>query len=432
LVFIAERISSLTMRMVLLFPLLLVLVFAGCSVRHTERAIATGPWRMELDLSGPRLPFLFDLEREPGTGDLRMLVHNSSETIVVDDVVQRGDSLFIRMPLYDSEFMGVLEADNKLAGTWINHLRGPDYRIPFTAMAGAQKRFAAAGGDQAAAGGTWEVHFSEGTAKAYNAIGLFEQREDGTATGTFLTETGDHRFLEGAVQGDTLLLSSFDGSHAFLFKAAVRGDSMTGRFWSGTHWQEPWTAVRNEHFTLRHPDSLTVLKEGHTMVDFQFPDLDGKLVSPKDARFRDKTLMVQVMGSWCPNCVDETRMLNELYAKHRQHGLEIIAVAFEKYEDPARAKAALTRFRDALQVPYPIVYAGLASKDVAASKLPFLDQVMSYPTCIIVDNKGVVRRIHTGFYGPGTGTHHTRFRSELEGFLERLLLEGSSASAMRQ
>ena len=59
---------------------------------------------------------------------------------------------------------------------------------------------------------------------------------DGRVTGTFLTETGDYRYLEGVVDGDSLKLSCFDGSHAFLFHAALDQDSFRGRFWSGTHW----------------------------------------------------------------------------------------------------------------------------------------------------------------------------------------------------
>ncbi|MBK9539134.1 MAG: hypothetical protein IPO12_10410 [Flavobacteriales bacterium] len=77
------------------------------------------------------------------------------------------------------------------------------------------------------------------------------------------------------MDGDSLKLSCFDGSHAFLFKAVLRNDSLLGRYWSGTHWQEPWLAVRNPTFHLRDPDSLTFLKEGYDMVDFSFPSIDG-------------------------------------------------------------------------------------------------------------------------------------------------------------
>jgi len=351
-----------------------------------------------------------------------MVVHNGEEHIAVDDLHLVGDSLRVRMPLFDSEFQGAFRNDSTIAGQWHNYLKGPDYRIAFVAHAGRVPRFGPSVVGGARIGGLWETHFSPGTTDAYDALGIFHQ-VDGRVTGTFGTETGDYRFLEGVMDGDSLKLSCFDGSHAFLFKAVLRNDSLLGRYWSGTHWQEPWVAVRNPDFHLRDPDSLTFLKEGHAMVDFSFPSIDGGQVSPKDPRRAGRVMMVQVMGSWCPNCVDETLLLDEMYAKYRDQGLDVIAVAFEKYEDEPRAINALKRFRDQLNVKYDILYAGSANKDVAGSKLPFLDHVMSYPTCIFIDRSGKVRRIRTGFYGPGTGEHYAHYKRNLDAFLQQLLSE---------
>jgi len=229
--------------------------------------------------------------------------------------------------------------------------------------------------------------------------------------------------LEGIVNDDSLKLSCFDGSHAFLFLAALKGDSLIGSFRSGTHWEEPWVAVRNEAFALQNPDSLTSLREGYDMVNFRFPDLDGQLVSTSDPIFKGKALMVQIMGSWCPNCVDETNLLNELYNKYKDKGLEVIAIAFERYPDSTQAMAGLRHFQKTLGVTHPLLYGGLATKENTAVKLPFLDRIMSYPTCIFVDRNGKVRRIRTGFYGPGTGEHYVKYKRNLEAFVQQLLEE---------
>jgi thiol-disulfide isomerase/thioredoxin len=377
---------------------------------------------MELDLSGHSLPFQFDLAHSD-SATWTAHIHNGSEDIVAQDIVLQHDTFLMRMPLFDSEFKGVVRNDSLIEGFWYNHLKGPDYHIAFRAQAGHSDRFPSSSANDAEVKGTWEVHFSKGTPDVYNAIGLFDQQDNGKLTGTFVTETGDYRFLEGAVDNDSMRLSCFDGSHAFLFAAALHGDSLVGRYWSGTHWEEPWVAYRNPDYRLRDPDSLTFLKEGYNMVDFRFPDLDGKPVSPSDPRFDGKVLMVQVMGSWCPNCVDETRLLNEMYKTYADKGLAVIALAFEKYPEENKAIEGLKRFKKALGVDYPIVYGGLASKEKAAEKLPFLDHVMSYPTCIFVDRNGVVRKIRTGFYGPGTGAHYENYRRNLHLFVEQLLAE---------
>jgi thiol-disulfide isomerase/thioredoxin len=231
------------------------------------------------------------------------------------------------------------------------------------------------------------------------------------------------------MRGDSLLLSGFDGSHAFLFQAAQHGDSLVGSFHSGIHWEEPWVAVRDPGFRLRDPDSLTFLREGHRVMDLSFPDLKGRMVSAGDPQFKGKVLLVLVMGSWCPNCVDEARLLNELYAKHHENGLEILAIAFEKHSERARAISALERFQQALEVPYPILYGGSAGKAEAAAKLPFLDRVMSYPTCIMVDRRGTVRRIRTGIHGPGTGKHYAHYKRSFNDFVQELLDEEPVAVA---
>jgi peroxiredoxin len=231
------------------------------------------------------------------------------------------------------------------------------------------------------------------------------------------------------VSADSLHLSSFNGTQAFLFTAAVRNDSLIGRFWSGIHHQEPWVATPNPAFALRDEDSLTFLQEGYAMVDFHFPGVDGGQLSPRSAEHRNKVVLVQILGSWCPNCADETQLLNDLYARHHAEGLDILGVAFERHTDPSKAMAGLKRFRKKLGVRYPMAYAGTADKQ-ACDKLPFLDHLMGYPTCIFIGRDGVVRRIHTGFYGPGTGEErYAAYQRDIERFIVALLAEEPPALA---
>jgi thiol-disulfide isomerase/thioredoxin len=379
----------------------------------------TGNWHLVLDLGQESLPV--DLSFISESGKLKALFRNSDEEILAEDVVLSSDSIFIRMPLYDSGFRGHIIDEGHIEGVWNNYLRGPDYEIPFFANAGEYPRFEHQSAGKNIAG-TWAVSFSPETPDEYPAVGLFKQQGQ-SISGTFITETGDYRFLEGVVSSDTILLSCFDGSHAFLFKGFVTGDSIYGQFWSGTHWSEPWVAQRNPEAHLTDPDSLTFLKEGYDMVDFQFTSLDGEPLSPKSPPYSGKVLLVQVMGSWCPNCVDETRLLDELHEKYRQQGLEIIALAFERDTDKFSAQEGLRRFKNTMGIDYAIAHAGYASKDSSAAALPFLNHVMSYPTCIVIDRNGMVRKIRTGFYGPGTGNHYVHYKVGFERFIANLLNE---------
>jgi thiol-disulfide isomerase/thioredoxin len=269
--------------------------------------------------------------------------------------------------------------------------------------------------------GRWETDFSRGTEDSSKAIGVFKQRKN-HLEGTFLTPTGDYRFLEGSVDGKNLTLSCFDGSHAFLFKGEINGnESLIGTFWSGLHWSEPWTARRNESFELPNPDSLTFLKQGYKKLEFSFPDLEGKKVSLADEKFKNKVVIVQIMGSWCPNCMDETVFLSNLYNKKNKKDLEIIGLAFEKI--PERAHQNLLRLKDKFKVNYPILLAGPSDKKEAAKALPALNHIMSFPTTIFIDKKGIVRKIHTGFSGPATGSEYDKFKEEFNLFVDKLLKE---------
>lgn len=372
---------------------------------------------------GVSLPFLWTVAHDTSLRPV-LTIHNGAESIAIQEVTLSGDSFSARMPLFDSEFVGVLSGDSSIAGEWRNYLKGDGYRVPFRAIAGDHGRFpSSCSGGAVPFAGKWAVKFSPETTSASNAVGEFTGDPDGRVTGTFLTETGDYRYLEGAACGDSMRLSCFDGSHAFLFACSRAGDTLTGRFWSGTHWQEPWIAVRNPDYQLRDPDSLTALREGFEEIDFSFADTEGVLRSPKDKVYRGKPLIVHIMGSWCPNCVDETTLLTQMHAKYHARGLNIMAVAFEKHDEEARAINGLKRFQAALNVPYPILYGGPAAKDQAAARLPFLNHIISYPTCIFLDRTGRVRRIRTGFSGPGTGKHYNEYEQKLDGFLQQLLAE---------
>jgi hypothetical protein len=62
-------------------------------------------------------------------------------------------------------------------------------------------------------------------------------------------------------------------------------------------------------------------------------------------------------------------------------------------------------------------------KAEAAKTLPMLNKVLSFPTTIFIDRKGIVRQIHTGFSGPGTGIYYDEFVSDFNAFTEKLILE---------
>lgn len=377
-----------------------------------------GNWRVVLELGDKKeLPFTANFRE-----DHTFIYHNAEEVLETDEVIIRGDSIIITHPVFEGVLKGTFTAET-ITGSYIKS--SLNRVVPFTMTYGDHPRFYTNKEASARVEGTWEAVFSPGSdTDRYIAKGIFKQ-EGSKVSGTFRTTTGDYRYLEGVVEGDTLRLSTFDHAHAFLFEAKVTDSTMTGIFYSGNHFKEPFSAVRNSDYELPRADSLTFLKEGYDSIAFNFPDTEGKMVSLDDERFREKVVIVQIMGSWCPNCLDETRYYTDFYKKNRGEDLEFVSLAFEYAPTEEKAMAAIRRLKEKVGVPYPILLAqaGSSDKQKANEKLPMLNHVLSYPTTIFIDKKGVVRKIHTGFNGPATGEKYTDFIEEFERFSALLRAE---------
>ncbi|WNJ16677.1 TlpA disulfide reductase family protein [Pontibacter sp. G13] len=408
------------------YLLMAVLMLAGCQSSAPETKLETGHWRLAMELApGVELPV--DLELTSQAEGYQAAFINGEERIEADQVRLVGDSIYIDMSVFDAQFAGKIIRPGEIAGDWINFVKSADYRIPFVALAGDHPRFPAESSPESVElSDRYAVTFSpENPEDSYPAIGVF-QRNGQIVQGTFLTETGDYRYLAGVLDGDELKLSCFDGAHAFLFEAQVQPDgSLTGSFRSGSHWEEPWEGHPDPDVALREPDQLTFLKEGYEGVDFRFTNLEGDTISLSDSRYQGKVVIVQILGSWCPNCMDETRLFAKWYDRYEQQGLEIVGLAFERAKDQAQAVKRVSKMKEALGVNYEILIASLTTnKQEAARALPMLNHILSYPTSIYLDREGRVRKIHTGFYGPGTGAPYDQFVEEYSRFLEKLLAEG--------
>ena len=381
-----------------------------------------GRWLMNFQLTPEQqLPVFFDLTKNNEQIDVVFI--NGKEKVPVKNFKLKNNKFIAEDPIFNSWYEIEFIDQQHIKGNWFKD--NADYKVPFTAIFTDKNRFPASekNTEPIVIDGKWKVDFSPNNPdQHYPAIGLFEQKGD-KVTGTFITETGDYRFLEGNVYGNELFLSCFDGSHAFMFKASLENDSLKGQFWSGLHWLETWVAVKNEAFELTHPDSLTFLKDGYDKIDFSFENNEGELISIRDERYQNKVVLINIMGPWCPNCKDETAYLADLYQQKKSDGLEIIALSFDRTDDKEVAKKNIEKIKSHLGADYEFLLAGKASKIEAAKALPMLNHIMSYPTTIFIDKKGKVRKIRTGFYGPGTGNYHIRYIETTNDFIEKLLGE---------
>ncbi|MEP2280993.1 TlpA disulfide reductase family protein [Maribacter sp.] len=397
-----------------------LMLLVGCKENRPKVNLSEGIWLVELDIMDNQiLPFNLKVVKNDD-GDYAMQIFNAEEVIDVDEIEIKGDSVIMQTPVFEGYLAGTF-TENSIQGQFVKE--SLDRIVPFKAVYGAEDRFMAKNkSTDRNVSGIWETYFSKDLEEEYVGKGIFLQ-DDNKVTGTFRTTTGDYRFLDGILDGDSLKLSAFDGAHAFLFNAKITDSTMNGVFYSGNHFKEPFVATRNDGFELPDPDSLTFLKEGYDKLAFTFPDVDGNMISLNDEKYQDKVVVVQMMGTWCPNCLDETKFLVN-YLKDNPD-IEVIGLAFESAKTEEIAIKGIERLRDRVGVTYPILLAqyGTYDKQKAQEKLPMLNHVLSYPTTIFIDKKGDVRKIHTGFNGPATGEKYEEFKSDFNTLITELSAE---------
>lgn len=409
----------------------------ACSSQSSP-TVKPGQYRAVLKTRGGDLPFGLDIQPTMGKPDTyTVFALNGDERLPMDPATVEGDSIRIPMALFDSELKAKIEENASgrsagavatLRGVWRRRRTAGQYQtLPFEAQLGYTRRFVPdEESPTQSLTGKWATDFGNkaGRVDTVNAVGVFAQKGN-RVTGTFLTPTGDYRYLEGNVVGDSLFLSCFDGSHVYLFKAKHNPTTktLTGGFWAGVAGYEPWVARFDPNAELPDPAKLTYLKPGAKTLNFTFPEPSGKPVSLADPRFKNKVTVVQILGSWCPNCMDETNFLSPWYKRNRQRGVEILGLAFERSADMAESGPKIERMKQRFQIDYPVVLAGTNDKAQASKALPDLNAVVAFPTTIIVDKKGQVRHIHTGFSGPGTGAYYDQYVEEFNRLIDKLLAE---------
>ena len=407
-------------------PLFIITIFAIAYSNCLAQQKLPGQYRAHLVREDGNT-VVFNMQVAVEMGEPVIYVINASEKIKVSQVTVTNDSVIFAMPTFESSFQTKRNPDGSLQGIWTKGTSGDFQHWNFFAIPNQLGRFTKnLGSAKNDISGKWDVTITRPNGTPRKAIAEFEQNGD-QLTGSFLTTTGDYRYLDGVVTGDSLKLSTFDGAHAYTFYAKIdNANKMTGGvFYAGYNGKETWSAVKDRNVSKPKQDEPTKLKPGESKLNFTFNDLQGMPVSINDDRFRNKVVVIQIMGSWCPNCLDETKFLSEYYNNNRSRGVEIVALAYEYSTDVERSRRSLSKFQKLFSVQYPMLITGATSSDEEKTEktLPQITPIRSFPTTIFIDKKGKVREIHGVFYGPGTKQYFEEYKKIFNGIIDGLLKE---------
>lgn len=336
----------------------------------------------------------------------------------------------VELPPYDSRLDMRSRSDrySPWSGTW--QKRGPRgvVEMPFRWQRWAGGSLFPLEGKPLDVAGRWRVDFANDEEPA---VAVFQTNpadwawQPGEIMGTFLTTTGDYRYLFGTARGDELRLSCFDGAHAFLFAATLQPDgSLKGDFWSGPSYHDTWVAHRDDDAALPDAFALTEVRDETALANLRYPDLDG--TSQRIGDLLGDVTLVNLFGTWCPNCGDSGKYLASLRDRYGDQGLRLLSLAFEHGDDPERHAKVVADYRETRGVDWPILLAGSSNKAKASEAFPVIDKVRSYPTTLFVDKKGAIRAVHQGFTGPATGAAYDEMCQRFERIIEGLLEEAGS------
>ena len=390
----------------------MLLLLLQTALALTVTPSPAGPWKAVLDLAGGTLPFVLQIESKGKALQGRLC--NGPTCQSFSRVRVEGDSLVLEMADYAAVLKASLRSDS-LVGYYHNVGNNGPRTIPFRAARGSWPRSKAP--DRLL--GRWDATY-------YQDLGtsprVFDLRNDTSGfQGTIISTTTDYGPFTGTVVGDSFAIGLFDGSFVYLLTGKLVGDTLHGVFHAGLRTQTPWTAVRSQG--AGHLKSPTEVSHADTTepLHFAFPDLQGKLVSSTDQRFKGKVVLMDIFGSWCPTCHDATPELLRLYRRYHSQGLEIVGLAFEVTGDTSIDARQVRRYRDKFKVPFPLLLAGTNTDEAIASALPQLQDVTAYPTAVFLGRDGRVSRIYAGFHGLAAGFQHGKMVKEFESAIEALL-----------
>jgi thiol-disulfide isomerase/thioredoxin len=228
--------------------------------------------------------------------------------------------------------------------------------------------------------------------------------------GTLIAPDGDYGLLAGIQVGSKATLTRFTGWQAFSLEIERQGTHWNGILYARSGKPMEFTLVPQSVITSKpKPALITTLKNPKKPFMFSGITSTSKVISSEDKSFRNKALLIDIMGTWCHNCMDAAPLLQQIYSDFGKDGLEVIGLAFEISVDPAIANKNLALFQARFNITYPILFCGSTNDANVDQKLRSqLNNFYAYPTTIFVNKKGVVKRIHVGFYGPGTGEEYQR------------------------
>lgn len=384
-----------------------LMLLPGC---EREPELKHGIWRGIFWVDDEQVPVNFEIGKKGSGTVFTVLEGDRRDTFRLERVGK--DSLHISPETFDYRLFAKILPDGSLTGEYRHLAPGNTSRVlRFEAKNGEEYRFVKPGTEIRPVlnlSGTWSFSIAEREGDAANRVAVFSQDKN-ELKGIVLAITGDTGDLEGNISGDRFWLSGFSGTGVTLVQGRVDSTGrLKGTIGFGSRALN-FTGVRDENAAIADAYGLTHLKPGFSKLELRLPNLNGDTVSLSDDRYKGKVVVIDILGSWCPNCIDQIEFLNPWYEQNKERGVEIIGVGFEVKDDLGYARKTLGKLVDKYGIRYEMLFGGKPDSENVQSKFEALNTFLAFPTTIIIGRDGAVKAIHTGFAGRGTGRFYQEF-----------------------
>jgi thiol-disulfide isomerase/thioredoxin len=410
-----------------------------------------GRWDASLLNNGPTVPFRLDISGSGPTlkGTFFDGFHPYDGTT---SATYDGGHLVLTAEHYLTTIDASLK-DGVLVGT--AHLQGPGYTLKYDFQAQRHVETPAVAVSVPVIGGSWEIPLDAPSSKGEKAWRLIVQQQGADVAASILRVDGDTGAYSGTYSDGKWVLGHFDGSRPGVVELTSQADGTLRavvhyeallRAFSGNDGSQKATASDGKGYVesrfgpptpvftayrsavarakgLPEPENYethTTVRDPNEKFTFNFPDVDGKLVSNEDPRFKGKVVLAIVTGTWCPNCHDEAQYLVELDKKYRDQGLAIVALDFEEPEQQA-SLARERAFVEKYGVKYTYLIAGAPAE--MWEKVPQAVNLNTWPATIFVGRDGLVKGVHSGFASPASGEFNTQLKRDFTAKIEQLLAD---------
>ena len=373
-----------------------------------------GLWDATVKVNGVDIPFRFELG---GDGPrVKASFFNGDERFTSTSGRLENGSLNLEWDYFAARLEATVK-DGMIEGKYTRAGRDERSTYPFNAT----KHVTSTANEKAPSiAGRWVIPTK--SPKGESAWHFIVRQTGPEVSAAILRVDGDTGAITGRYHDGKFVLSHFSGVRPLLLEVTVAGDGSLEILQNG---KTKMTAVRAEQAKASgaeptDPSKHTSVKDPAEPFRFSFPDLNGRTVANTDARFHGKVVLVNIMGSWCPNCHDETPFLVALSRKYHQQGLEIVALSFEEADqmkDPSRLRAFVQRYG----IDYTVLLCGEPSE--AKDKLAQAVNWNAWPTTFFLSRDGLVRNVHAGFPSSASGDLARQAKEEFTTQVERLLRE---------